>query len=205
MTIFQHRDGELRLYAGVTTGSKATGSFYFSIPFVNEGFTAPIKRPETTETLVMDRGVYTADAEYRQGLDEEKLAALPLSFTIKTVDDTTTQYLIDGITGTSPLTVATKVLRSTKGESKISGISTPQFGDIGDSTSKFCWDVEVLWDGTSDLGYKWREVNFQDVNVTEGVDEVTITANGLVYGDVTRVTAFRSGSTILGNAYSTGF
>ena len=70
--IFQHRDGELRIAGGTTSDSKATAPFYIEVLFVNAGFNAPIKRPEVSETLVMDRGVYTADAEYRRGMDESQ-------------------------------------------------------------------------------------------------------------------------------------
>lgn len=192
--IFQHRDGELRLYSGVTTGSKATGRYYMTALFINAGFNAPISRTRPSETLVMDRGVYTANAEYRQGMDEEKLASLPLSFEFKLIDDTTTQYFIRMLSGTSPLVVNGHTLRSVKGESAIDGVSTPLFAD----TSKMAWDVEVLWDGTSDLGFRWREVFFpgDQLIVTEGEDEVNIAAAGMVYGDVTRITSLTSGTTV---------
>ena len=64
--IFQHRDGELRVYSGTTksiiggvtpSASKTTAAMYMSILFVNAGFSAPIARSRPIETLVMDRGV----------------------------------------------------------------------------------------------------------------------------------------------------
>ena len=198
MAIFQHRDGEMRIYSGTTIGSKATAAVYSEILFVNAGFNAPIARTRPSETLVMDRGVYTTNAEYRQGMDDEKLASLPLSFEFKCIDDVTTQYLIQMLSGTSSLTVNGKSLRSSKGESAIDGVSTPQFAD----SSKQAWDVEVLWDSTgtsgSTLGFKWREVFIpgDQLIITEGEDEVVIAVAGLVYGDVSRITSFSSGITL---------
>lgn len=194
MAIFQHRDGEMRFYSGTTIGSKATAAVYSEVLFVNAGFNAPIARTRPTETLVMDRGVYTTNAEYRQGMDEEKLAALPMSFEFKCIDDVTTQYMVRMLTGTSPCVVNGKTLRSSKGESMIDGVSTPQFAD----TNKQAWDVEVLWDGVTDLGFKWREIFIpgDQLTVTEGEEEVVISCQGLVYGDVTRIASFSSGITL---------
>lgn len=192
--IFQHRDGELRIYSGATPGAagKTTRPKYLEVLFVNAGFSAPIKRPEVSETLVMDRGVYTADAEYKRGLDDEKLVALPLSFTFKMADTTMTTYFQRILQATSPCVINGKTCRSSKGESAISGISTPDFAD----TAKMAWDVGVLWDGVIDQGFRWREVLWKESTINEGEDEVTITANGEVYGDVTRITAFWAGTTI---------
>jgi len=191
--IFQHRDGEMRLYSGVTTTAKATMPYYMSVLFVNAGFNAPIARTRPIETLIMDRGVYTDDAEYIKGMDEELLTPLPLSFEAKLPDDVTTWYFVEMLTGTSPLTVRGKLMRSAKGESKISGISTPQFAD----TSKMAWDVEVKWDGSRDFGVRWREVYFpgDQIVINESVDEVTISVSSLVYGDVTRIPSFRKNLT----------
>ena len=188
--IFQHRDGELRVYSGTTCPGSTTGTKFISVLFVNAGFSAPISRSKPIETLVMNRGVYDSNAEYRNGMDSEKMEPLPLSWAIKTVDDTTTQWFVRLLTGSSPLKVRNKVVRSSKGESKIDGVSTPLFSD----SAKMALDVEVLWDGTSDLGFKWREVYFPGAQqtVSEGEDEVTINVNGMVYGDVTRITAFRT-------------
>jgi len=194
--ILQHRDGELRVYSGATSGAKTTGKYYIEALFVNAGFNAPVARTRPSETLVMDRGVYDANAEYRQGMDEEKLAPLPLSFEFKLIDDVTTQYLIRMLSGTSPLVVNGKTLRSTKGNSAIDGVSTPQFSD----SKKIAWDVEVLWDTAgSTQGFKWCEIFFpgDQLMLTEGEDEVAIAAAGLVYGDVTRITtSFTSGTTV---------
>ena len=196
--IFQHRDGELRVYSGTTCPGSTTGTKFISVLFVNAGFSAPISRSKPIETLVMNRGVYDSNAEYRNGMDSEKMEPLPLSWAIKAIDDTTTQQFIRMITGSSPLTLNSKVIRSTKGESKVDGVSTPQFSD----TSKLTLDVQVLWDGTSDLGFKWREVYFPGAQqtISEGEDEVVLNINGMVYGDVTRITAFLAGTTILGNS-----
>jgi len=194
--ILQHRDGELRLFSGVSAAPyPATGPFYIQALFVNAGFNAPISRARPSETLVMDRGVYDGNAEYRQGMDEEKLVPLPLSFTFKLIDDTSTQYLVRMLSGTSPVTINGHRLYSSKGESMIDGVSTPLFSDV----TKQAWDVEVLWDGTgTDIGFRWREVFFpgDQLVVNEGEDEVTINAAGLVYGDVTRITSMTSGTTV---------
>lgn len=208
--ILQHRDGALRILSGGAHKSTGVTNIikYHEVLFVNAGFNAPIGRSRPTETIVMDRGVYDANAEYRKGMDSEKLEPLTLSWTFKLSDTTRTRVLVDllrvsggsGGTGTtaSNTTVACRVngtwFRSTKGESKIDGVSTPLFAD----PVKIAWDVQVLWDGTSDFGYKWREVYFppSEQNISEGEEEVTISLSGLVYGDVTRITAFSSGARV---------
>ncbi|MBW8001772.1 MAG: hypothetical protein FVQ80_07080 [Planctomycetes bacterium] len=194
--IFQHRDGELRVYSGSTPASKATAPFYIEVLFVNAGFDGPIARTKPTETLVMDRGNYDGNAEYRRGMDEELMEPLPLSWTCKLSDDVTTQYLVDMLSSASPAEVNSHSLRSSKGESAIgiTGVSTPQFSD----STKMAWDVEVLWDGSSDIGYRWREVHFPggDLRISEGEDEVVLNISGLVYGDVTRIASLSSGTTI---------
>ena len=193
MPIYQHRDGEMRIFSGQTTGAKASMPYYIQVLFVDAGLNAPIKRQEVSETLVMDRGVYSADAEYRKGLDTEKLDPIPFGFSCTLDDDVTTQYLVRMVTGTSPCVVNGKTLRSTKGESKISGISTPQFSDTG----KQAWDIEVFWDQAgTDLGFRWREVWFNDVSITEGEDGVMLNVNGLVYGDVTKIATMTTGTTL---------
>ena len=188
--IFQDRDGELRVYSGTTSPSTTKGTKFISVLFVNAGFSAPISRSKPIETLVMNRGVYDSNAEYRNGMDSEKMEPLPISWTIKTVDDVTTQWFVRMLTGSSPLQVRNKIVRSSKGESKVDGVSTPLFSD----STKMALDVEVLWDGVTDLGFRWREVYFPGAQqtVSEGEDEVTINVNGMVYGDVTRITAFRT-------------
>ncbi len=194
--IFQHRDGELRIYSGATIGAKATAPFYIEVLFVNAGFDGPITRTKPTETLVMDRGNYDGNAEYRRGMDEELMEPLPLSWNVKLSDDVTTQYLVDMLAAASPCVINAHTCRSSKGASAIgtTGVSTPQFAD----STKMAWDVEVLWDGTSDIGYRWREVHFPggELRLSEGEDEVVLNVSGLVYGDVTRITGLSSGTTV---------
>jgi len=57
--------------------------------------------------------------------------------------------------------------------------------------------VELFWDQAgTDLGFKWREVWFNDVSITEGEEGVMLNVNGLVHGSVSTIAAFRNGVTI---------
>ena len=52
--------------------------------------------------------------------------------------------------------------------------------------------LEVLWDGDNDYGVKYNEVYFPpgEQSIAESADGITLSCNGQVYGDVTRITAF---------------
>jgi hypothetical protein len=59
-------------------------------------------------------------------------------------------------------------------------------------------NVEVLWtdpQGVANRGFKWGEVYFPpDRQVMEGVDSVMVSLDGEVYGAISLITPFTSGT-----------
>jgi len=192
-TTFQGYDGEMRIIEhGVTSPTTSTG--YLEILFCEMDFNGPISRPKRVETLILNRGRFDTDAHYIEGSDEDLFA--PLTFTVScrladTVHTTVLHELISGVTKLSGVTQ----LYSWKGLTKIGGVTTPPFKD----TDKFAYRVELKWDGSTDYGFRYEEVYFQpgQQTVAESANAVMLNMTGLIYGDVTRISAFTSGVTSL--------
>src|SRR5713101_5239625 len=72
--------------------------------------------------------------------------------------------------------------------------TTPPFSD----REKHCVNAEVLWTDPQSIqnrGFRWAEVYFPpDRQVREGVDSVEIDLAGEVYGAITAITQFTSGT-----------
>ena len=187
--IFQGKDGELRLSDMGVGGT----TYYLAVLFSEMDFTGPTSRPRVEDSLIMDRGVFDSNAHYISGNDEPRYAPLPISFSCKLADTVNTRVLMDWISGVTKVGGTTQ-LYTMKGTTTIDGNTLPAFKD---STGKYAYRTEVLWDGTSDLGLRYSEVFFPpgQQTITESADGLTLSANGMVYGDVTRITAFDATTT----------
>lgn len=187
--IFKHKDGEFRIYDGGTP-------YYLEVLFTGADLSFPIKRGRPEEMLNMDRTNFDSNASYSLGADDPILE--PASFTITAkLDDTgtNTTYLKQIVSGVT--TINSKTVTTTKGTTKIKngadvGITTPSFKDA----RKTAYNVEVLWSGTTNMGYRLAEVYFPPASqtISEAEDAVTISVNGMVYGSITPISAFTSGS-----------
>jgi len=117
VTIFQHKDGELRIYehgcGGVTR--------YIEILFTDANLSGPIARSRTDERLILMRGVLDPDAYYAEGGDAPVVGPYPLTFSCKTADTWPTMALDDLLSGTT--IVYGYRMYSRKGK----GISIPGF------------------------------------------------------------------------------
>ena len=138
----------------------------------------------------MDRGLFDTNAHYIQGNDEPRYAPIPITFSCKLADTVNTWVLGEWLSGVTNISGVTQ-LTTTKATTTIDGNTLPNFAD---STGKYAYNVEVLWDGTNDYGLKYNEVFFTpgEQTITESADGVTLSSNGQVYGDVTRITGFTS-------------
>jgi len=197
--IFKHRDGELRLLDGYQGG---TSPYYLEVLFTNADLTFPVERPRGEEMMNMDRGNYTTDASYSQGSDEAILEPLAISISARLDDTTDTTYLKQWLSGASGVVINSRRLRSTKASSSVTNgagtlIATQAFSD----PEKIATNMEVLWDGTVDLGYRLTEVYFppDQQTISEGDDAVTININGLIYGPITQITAFDADGIAIGS------
>lgn len=208
------KDGELRiLERGMsypTEGGSTT--HYLEILFCEMDFTAATSRPRTEERVLMDRGNMDTNAHYVEGPDNPRYEPIPVSFSCRLNDTVDTRALSDLFSASSPGVVAagstvgarvplnnaaggTTYFVTFDGSTTIDGNNLPAFSD----SRKLSFRVEVLWDGTTDLGYRFEEVHFPsgEQTITESADGLMLSANGQIYGDVTRITAFQSGTSVL--------
>lgn len=194
MTIlFQGKDGDLRL---ADLGSGGT-TYYLQVLFCEMDFTGPTSRPRVEDTLVMDRGVFDSNAHYISSNDEPRYAPLPFSFSCRLADTVNSRSLMDWLSGATNipnLVGGTTRIYSWDGTTTIDGNTLPAFKD-----DKSTYRLQMLWDGSSDIGIQYNEVYFSpgQQTLTESADGLKLSANGMIYGDVTRITAFdTSGATI---------
>jgi hypothetical protein len=186
--IFQHKDGELRLYDGT-----ANTPFYYQVLFTNANLTGPLARSKTVERLVLDRGNMDSNAHYVESDDSPVMAPQRVTFSCLMEDAghyATLEGLLLGNT-----TVDGQTIVSTQGSTQNDGAnSNPVFKDSGKRTL----NIEVMWDGSTDEGIKWAEVYFppEQQSISEGTDGITINVVGDCYGTVTTISAFSPGEAI---------
>lgn len=191
--------GQLRFYSGNPT------PYFFEVPF-RGAVTGPVDRARAGETLVMDRGRFTADSHYVSPPDDPLLNPLPFScnFRLANKEPNFSKLLtlikppggfnFKNIGGRSWLSAkATTQIRNADPLGQVLA-TTPPFSD----PEKHCVNVEILWtdpQGIQNRGFKWGEVYFPpDRQVTEGVDSVMVDLSGEVYGAISLITAFSSGT-----------
>jgi hypothetical protein len=191
--------GRMRLFDGSPT------PYWFEVPFRGT-IVAPVDRARPPETLVLDRGRFTADAHYVSPPDDPLLNPLPFTCNFR-LGNTEPNYsklltLIRAAAGNATKNIGGRLWVSTKGTTQIRNndplgqilATTPPFSD----SEKHCVNIEVLWtdpQNVQDRGFRWAEVYFPpDRQVTEGVDVVTVDLSGEVYGAVTLITAFTAGT-----------
>jgi len=191
--LFQGKDGELRI---AELGSGGT-THYLSVLFCEMDFTGPTSRPRIEDTLIMDRGIFDTNAHYISGDDSPRYAPMPFSFSARLADTVNSRALMDWLSGATNIPNAvggTTQVYSFDGTTTIDGNTLPAFKD-----DKTTYRVQVLWDGDSDIGLQYNDVFFPpgQQTITESADALTIASNGMIFGDVTRITAFdTSGATI---------
>lgn len=175
-------------------------TYYLEALFCGMDFSGPVKRGKVTETLILNRDKVDSKAHYIKGSDEECYGVLPISFTARLADTVNSRVLNDWLSGVTAsigggtTTIAPwpsdhTIFRSTSGVS----VSLPS------DAQKPTYMVEILWDGTTDYGLRYDNVNFkpQETAISEAADNLTIAAAGDVYGDVSRITSFYSGASIV--------
>ena len=189
--IFKHKDGELRLYS-------AAGPFYIQVLFSDASLNIPLGRGRPEEMLNMDRSNFDTNASYSEGSDEPITNPLPFTFTGKIDDQSYSGYLLDWLSGVTIINAHT--LTTTKASSGVTvnpaaaKVTTKAFAD----GVKTAYDAEVLWDGSTDYGFKVKEIYFppDQQSITEGDDNVSLSVNGLIYGTVSRISGFTAGTAI---------
>jgi hypothetical protein len=198
MQSFYIKVGRLRFYSGNTP------PFFFEVAF-RGSVTAPISRARAGETLVLDRGRFTADAHYVSPPDDPLLAPLPFScnFRLTNLEPGFSKLitLIRTPGGAAFKSIGGRPWTTTKATTQIQNAdplgqvlaTTPAFSD----SEKHTVNAELLWtdpQGIQNRGFKWAELYFPpDRQLTEGVDSVMIDLSGEIYGAIEPITTFTSG------------
>ncbi|MBU2685713.1 MAG: hypothetical protein KKF27_20920 [Gammaproteobacteria bacterium] len=190
---FQGKDGELRIEE---QGGANGPSHYLEVLFSEMDFAGPIARPRTEETLVMDRGNFDSNAHYIEGNDEPVYAPLAVSFSCKLADTINTRILSDWLSGVTTITNlagGSTTIYSREGFATLNGNTLPSFRETGART-KSLYMISILWNGENDYGLHYDAVYFSpgEQSITESADGLTLSGNAVIYGDVTRITAFDS-------------
>lgn len=193
MTTFQGLDGELRVIDQGITGV----THYLEILFCDMNFSGPTSRARPEETMIMNRGRYDTDAHYTKGPDDPRYAGMPFSFSCRLADTVHSKMIVEWLSGTTTISATSgqTTIYTTKGTTTIDGVALPSFAD----TAKMAYHVEVLWDGSQDLGLQYHECYFicGDQTITESQDSVILSGSGVVYGNISAVTKFTTGYTKL--------
>ena len=189
--IFKSKDGELRLYEG------GAAPHYLVILFTNADLSFPLNRGKPEEILNLDRGNMDTNASYRQGSDDAIMSPLPIRFSGKIDDTTYTHALVQLLSGSTSVGSAAAITTA-KGKSSLTiagaSVATKTFAD----SSKLAYNLQIMYDGTTDFVYDLKEVYFppDQQTITEGEDGVTWDGNGLWYGSGGTKAAFTSGTAI---------
>lgn len=196
---FNIKVGRLRLYSGNTP------PYFFEVPF-RGNITAPVDRARAGETLVLDRGRFTADAHYVSPPDDPLLNPLTFTCNFRLANQepnfSKILTLIRAAGGSTSKNIGGRAWVSSKATTQIFNsdplgqvlATTPAFSD----SEKHCVTIEAMWfdpQAIQNRGMKWGEVYFPpDRQITEGVDSVMIDLTGEIYGAITPITAFTSGT-----------
>lgn len=196
--LFQHKDGVLHIIEHGVSGT----TYYVKILFTDANLSGPISRAQTEERLVLDRGVLSSDGHYVESDDTARLEPLPLTFSCRSADTSHSQVLLQLLSGATNLSLPSSgqswTMHSRKGKGiSIYGLAT-SLPDFKDQSFKAAYMVEVLYSGTSNWGFRWDEVYFPpaEQTVAEAEDSLTLNLNGQIFGGVTKITAFTSGTEI---------
>jgi len=168
---------------------------YLEVLFTNADITFPLNRPKCAEVLNLDRGNVDTNMSYSEGPDDPITEPLPLSFSGR-IDDTSYSWMLiaalSGATviGTTNPVVTTKATTTIKVQQ--TGVATKAFSDA----SKVAYNVELLYDGATDEGWKLTEVYFpsEQQTITEREDGVILNMNGLIYGTCATMASFTAGT-----------
>ncbi len=192
--LYQGKDGQLRILDyGVDTSAGST-RYYQEILFCEMDFSAPTARPRTDETLMMNRGNFDTKAHYVEGNDDPVYAPVPLTFSCRLNDTIDTRALHHWLSGSTliPNAVGGTTQVYSWDESGVTFRSQllPAFKD----SVKQSYRMQIIFDGDTDYGLQYDGVYFtpSEQTITESADSLMLSANGQIYGDVTRIAEFPS-------------
>ena len=193
MSIKTLQNAKIRFYDSTAT------PFYLEVDLDPGDFTGPLGAPLCEEILELDRGNMNANALYRKGDDVALMAPVPISFSIRLTDSAQTLNIRNWLRAMNDA-LATQVnshtLESTEADTQRNGANNnPAFADSNKSTCNI--EYLITMTGT-DMGIKyagvWLPINEQ--KLSEGADAITLAISAMVYGTITDITAFTSGTDV---------
>ena len=196
MASYTGLDGVLRLYDSTAT------PFYVQMVFEGMDLQAPGGRPRPEQTMIHHRGRLSSNSHYLQGNDQKITDPLDLSYTFRAPNVLATMQKLR-VAHSNPDQDATWTVDgdtwvTTKGDFTLinglgSGVADPAFDD----TRMFCANVEILWTkGGVAYGFQYGAVYFppEEQSWQEAEDSVVVSCAGKIYGLITEITAFTSGT-----------
>ncbi len=184
---YTNKNGSIRFYDSSPT------PYYLALAFEKGDFSGPLGAPKTEEILKLHRGNMDANAGYVEGSDEKIMEPQEITLTAILEDSGQAKYLLDLLFGN---TVNSNTLITTKGDTQRDGANAnPAFAD----SSKKTFNVEILFDGATDILFQYNEVLFllEEQSISESGEEVTIALKGKVYGTIPSPgTAFTAGTDV---------
>ncbi len=164
---------------------------YFEVVFSSMDFSAPLGRPKTEETLVLNRGNSDTCAHYVESGDGVIFEPVVITFSCLLDDTCNKDYIFKALNCGDPDSdrwTATGV--TSKGTTKNDGTNyNPSFKDATKKTV----NIQMIWEGsTQNIGYAYYEVFFpeSEQSFSEAEDSVSLSCNGGVYGVIEKIHGF---------------
>lgn len=196
--------GELRIYSGTSDG--LGGKYYFKVAFEQLDLTFPAGRPRPDDIPVLDRGLLTSFGHFLQGPDTPLMNPVQVTFSCQieaAINRTELRRALSNLENESPWTVGGTTWTDVNGTSLQyngfgSAISTPPPYDPLQKRV----NLETLWrvdeTATSDIGFRMNETYFRpdEVRIAEAADSLRFQVTGRMFGPVSQITAFTSGTNV---------
>jgi len=197
MATYTAINGALRLYDGTAT------PFYLAVLFDQMDLTLPEGKARPEESPIMHRGrAVTATVHHILGNDEPIMEPQDVSFSFRMQNNATEEEKLRTALCNpaleSPWTVGSDTWTTTKGDSSLVNGNGDTFVDPAFADPmKVCINLEVLW--TRDAVAIGRKAvglytSPDQINIAEAEDGVIVSVTGKLYGGVTSITAFTTGT-----------
>lgn len=162
---------------------------FFEVAFSNMDFNGPIGRKRQEEILILNRSRADANMHFIKGPDSPLYEPLPISLSCA-LDDTLNKndIQIAMACGNPDSTYWTATGTTAKGTTQNDGSNNnPAFAD----SNKKAVNIQILF-GTMGIGWAYYETYFPEdqITITEGENEVNLTANGGVFGIIEMIHGF---------------
>lgn len=196
MSTYTALDGALRIYDGSAT------PYYVQVLFDELNFTGPEGRARTEETARFHRGRHSTNTHYTSGSDAPILEPPECSFSFRMQNDADVEAKLRAALSNpdqgATWTVDSDTWVTTKGDfNLISGTGSTAADPAFDDSRKFCGNVEILWTkGGVSVGRKYGAVYFpaDQISIAESEEGVVVSVTGMIYGLISRITSFTSGT-----------